>query len=513
MNKCSWTPRCECTQIKGHCHRYHTSMLGSNNIGITPDSDHLHVTGVCMPLKAGSLATHSCTATSARRLHTASAASLADHCRTAACSNTFKRFSTLPRKPNLAFNATSHNHITTLPTMATQDATTGVCAACGQPATTHCGGCAGVEVNGTRTLTLYCGKTCQTNNWTMHKKACQAAQGRKKLFRAAEIIQEAFFALRAEVFDLNVTKVERDKGGNFTSMMCLSKGARATAPQRHVWMEISTSSAVSSLTVLAVTSSLMLSTALARRLSRVISIILTLSYQSGFLTPCIGYTTKVEEVDLRVFDSRVLLHRHYLGDTAVPVSQNIHHVIYVTLKDGTAWAVDPAGAQHGQNKPVVPFDEYNRDFVAKILARRPHGDSKVESERFTIERHPRDTWNIVALQMYSNLEHVEDEVEEWQLTHTSIENIIKTNSSDYQRLKSMLVDHLATAAREFLKYINGDPTSTTKLIDLNAPPNDLSEEDRLRMERKRHREMAAMHPSHRELMESQKAMGTTVLMC
>jgi hypothetical protein len=86
----------------------------------------------------------------------------------------------------------------------------GVCVTCGQPATTRCTGCVGVEVDGAPTSALYCGKGCQSKDWATHKQVCQAVQGRKKLFRAAELIQEIFHAVRAEAFDLHITKVERD---------------------------------------------------------------------------------------------------------------------------------------------------------------------------------------------------------------------------------------------------------------------------------------------------------------
>jgi hypothetical protein len=97
--------------------------------------------------------------------------------------------------------------------MATQTAPSDVCVVCSQPDATRCTGCADTEHTGTEGATRYCSKTCQKAHWKKHKAACQSAQGRKKLFRAAELIQETFFALKAEVFDLNVTKVERAEDG------------------------------------------------------------------------------------------------------------------------------------------------------------------------------------------------------------------------------------------------------------------------------------------------------------
>jgi endonuclease I len=97
--------------------------------------------------------------------------------------------------------------------MAIEAPASNVCVTCEQPATTHCAGCADVDVNGARTLTLYCGKACQNKDWSTHKKACQAAQGHKKLFKAAELIQETFYVVRAEAFDLRITKLGRDQDG------------------------------------------------------------------------------------------------------------------------------------------------------------------------------------------------------------------------------------------------------------------------------------------------------------
>lgn len=227
----------------------------------------------------------------------------------------------------------------------------------------------------------------------------------------------------------------------------------------------------------------------------------------------VGYTTQIEEVDVQVLDSRLLLHRHSTKDTTAPATQSIHHVICVTLKDGTTWAVDPAGAQYRQNQPVIPFDKYKQDFVAKVLARRPNGSSKDHLANFTNERHPREAWyEAVDVKLGFIMEHVSDEFEEWLIEHVSLKDLIKASASDYSRLKAKLVAHLATVAREFIKLSNGDPTSTARLINLNANPAKLSEKDKQRMARKQAREMAAMDSSVREMMESAKAQGTEVIM-
>lgn len=162
---------------------------------------------------------------------------------------------------------------------------------------------------------------------------------------------------------------------------------------------------------------------------------------------------------------------------------------------------------------MIPFDKYKQDFVAKILARRPYGSSKDHLGNFTSERHPREAWyEAVDVKLGFIMEHVSDEFEEWLIEHVSLKDLIRASASDYSRLKAKLVAHLATAAREFIKLSNGDPTSTARLVNLKPNPAKLSEKDRQRMARKQVKEMAAMDPSVREMMESAKAQGTEVIM-
>lgn len=214
-----------------------------------------------------------------------------------------------------------------------------------------------------------------------------------------------------------------------------------------------------------------------------------------------------------MFDSRVLTQRHSTRDTTVPVSRSIHHLICVTLKDGTTWAVDPAGAQHGQIQPALPFDKYMHGFVAKVLARRPYGSGKEHLDTFTSERHPREEFIESAfIKLGFIMRHVVDELEEWQFKHASIKDIIKANASDYSSLKAMLVAHLVTVTREFIKLSKGDLTSTTKLIDTNSKSPDLTEEDKQRIKRKRDRQMASRDSRVAERMNSQWAQEIEALL-
>lgn len=63
------------------------------------------------------------------------------------------------------------------------------------------------------TPAFYCSKECLKQDWSSHKDACHAAQlekvATKKLFRAGELLQEAFLATRAQVFDISIEKVQK----------------------------------------------------------------------------------------------------------------------------------------------------------------------------------------------------------------------------------------------------------------------------------------------------------------
>jgi hypothetical protein len=102
--------------------------------------------------------------------------------------------------------------------MAAQVPPKGTCNYCGKTTSVHCKGCTDVDANnGDREVTYYCNNVCQKHDWASHSPSCQAIQMKKvatkKLFRAGELLQEAFMATRAHTFDINVEELKKFYSG------------------------------------------------------------------------------------------------------------------------------------------------------------------------------------------------------------------------------------------------------------------------------------------------------------
>lgn len=95
--------------------------------------------------------------------------------------------------------------------MATRIGAGQLCATCGKVASTQCAGC--TDPASPRAPTAYCSKDCQKVNWQSHKKHCQSIQARKKLFRAGDLLRDAYLAIRVEMFEQSLSKVERLEDG------------------------------------------------------------------------------------------------------------------------------------------------------------------------------------------------------------------------------------------------------------------------------------------------------------
>lgn len=120
---------------------------------------------------------------------------------------------------------------------------------------------------------------------------------------------------------------------------------------------------------------------------------------------------------------------------------------------------------------------------------------------------------LLAMQLEESFSHQRDELAEWVYHHVTIPELLKSKREEYLSLKTQLVAHLATQAREYVKLTQGDPSSTAKLIVVkNHGVEDMSDEDKGRMERKRIRMLAGMDDETQRQWLEQEANGTGLVM-
>jgi hypothetical protein len=204
-------------------------------------------------------------------------------------------------------------------------------------------------------------------------------------------------------------------------------------------------------------------------------------------------------MDVRVYRSRVSTYRHHANDPSKAVSSTAHHILLVTLKDNSTWAVDVAGLQHGQDDPVLLFADYERTTIAEVVGTRPIGSSAKDIDIPILARNPGNM-NLVE-QLKGAFNHLIDELAEWEHHNFPVQKLLKPS---HQKVQFQLVEHLTTQAREYVKLIRGDPRSTAKLIpDTKDGWDDMSVEEKARVERKIDRKRVAMAKEARKLEEEQ----------
>ena len=60
-----------------------------------------------------------------------------------------------------------------------------------------------------RPKTFYCNTDCQKAGWAIHKTLCNHLRRQKRLYRAARLIQDAFYTYRRRMYDVSIARIER----------------------------------------------------------------------------------------------------------------------------------------------------------------------------------------------------------------------------------------------------------------------------------------------------------------
>lgn len=111
--------------------------------------------------------------------------------------------------------------------------TRGVCATCDKPATMRCAGCRDAPDYdlGDVTDTSYCDRDCQIKARQAHKDKCRNMARRISLLRAAKILRSTLLTYREMVFDLALTRIEREDGTLWLHQTPRLKAMRCAFPQ------------------------------------------------------------------------------------------------------------------------------------------------------------------------------------------------------------------------------------------------------------------------------------------
>lgn len=204
-----------------------------------------------------------------------------------------------------------------------------------------------------------------------------------------------------------------------------------------------------------------------------------------------------------MYKSFVSTYHHHANDPSTAVFDTVHHVLRVTLEDNSTWAVDLAGAHFGQHNSVLPFADYDRACIAEVLDTRPFGTNAKHFDVPILARNPGNTTAVDQLKGY--LIHLLDELAEWEHHRVPVQKVLRPF---WEADQAQLAKHLAMHTREYVKLVQGDPSSIAKLIpDTNDGWEKMSVEEKGRMDRKIDRKVGAMAEEVRKVQEEENRRG------
>ncbi|XEV04448.1 hypothetical protein FSHL1_009735 [Fusarium sambucinum] len=247
----------------------------------------------------------------------------------------------------------------------------GECAQCGKLTTMCCAGCTGApeyEPGDAMTI-LYCGRDCQTKAWSVHESKCRIMKRRKKLLRAASILQTALLTYRNIWYDYDLTKIEKIGGTLYLYQNERADTARVKRGPFPVHLTTNEHHKQVALTINQGIIALALLSGLAKKLIR------------EFYSPMVATTLEVFDVNLET----VPLVPYLLPDGG---ATQPHTSIKVNMLSPTeTWVIDTTGCQYGFRETLVPYGKYMATRDCKLRQ-----DLENESLYTWFETRDLDSW-------------------------------------------------------------------------------------------------------------------------
>ncbi|KAK4501679.1 hypothetical protein PRZ48_007488 [Zasmidium cellare] len=311
-----------------------------------------------------------------------------------------------------------------------------LCSVCDKPAPrpvlicTQCG--EGVDVNGAPTATAYCEVSCRTKDIENHQKACKDANIRKQLYRAGDLLQAIFCKFREASFDQDIKQSTKSDGVlHIEESFPQGDGRLFRFP--HLLVEDPEDVAA-----LLTFSACIHSCAYMYELSQMLLQDITTTIEELQISPSTPYL-----VD-RAFNIRL--------PASFDCSPGDHNVLALEATDGNTYILDLSGAQFGQPRPVIPFNEYKLRYMNQITQIHEHGyyDGVLEAAREG-ERNPYMCDVSLALIQHKVRKCLLESVEEWQKENVSLKGLIRGDRKTYGTGKTALLGKVFDDMRDCVK--------------------------------------------------------------
>ncbi|KAF2136682.1 uncharacterized protein K452DRAFT_216004, partial [Aplosporella prunicola CBS 121167] len=207
----------------------------------------------------------------------------------------------------------------------------------------QCTGCRGIP--GSR-ITFYCSRNCQEAHWEVHKKTCWSLIVRKRFYRAAQLLKDAWLVYRRISYDVLVERVEIVKN----DILVTEGDMQLARKQRGGRMTFSflDSSVENEEVKKAILCDIMCMDAVAYMHETIKSVL------SGLVSQA---PNPFAELDLEVKNQTWNV-RHIKPSGLHDPTQYDHHVLRIKVKNGEDYILGLTSAQYGWHDDAFPYQEY-----------------------------------------------------------------------------------------------------------------------------------------------------------
>lgn len=238
------------------------------------------------------------------------------------------------------------------------------CAYCQKDATQFCTGRSGLnEFDATISKTWYCNADCQATHWKTHKPTCKDYQERIKIYRAGKVLQRVFWKFREHAFDIPVKKCKKNgielvliqgHRDDERPICPLPKDRNLTAEDRHAIMTYSFCGEALGF-MFNVAKELLDGESIS-----IGKILLSNPIFKGL------YSTIQEILFLPKNIKCKVAYRDEFGKRDNSTMMG-HEVLRLSRKKGPAYVLDISGAQFGYHETIMPWEQYQKERVVKIV--------------------------------------------------------------------------------------------------------------------------------------------------